>query len=250
VPPLRIEVERCPPEHVGLGTGTQLSLSVARAVAAAAGLPEPDVRELADRAGRGRRSAIGVHGFAQGGLLVEAGQRQPGSISPLVARTDFPSDWRVVLMLPPWERGRHGTNEVEAFAELSRRPIPRAQTDVLCRLVLLGLLPALAEADAPAFGEAVHEFNSRAGECFAAVQGGVYASPRIADLVAFLRGQGVPGAGQSSWGPAVFAVVADAEQAADVAGRVREHFGWGAQEVFVTRADNEGAQLREASQDR
>src|SRR5262249_58308056 len=30
--PLRVTVEACPPEHVGLGTGTQLSLAVARAV--------------------------------------------------------------------------------------------------------------------------------------------------------------------------------------------------------------------------
>ena len=79
----------------------------------------------------------------------------------------------------------------------------------LCRLVLLGMLPALAEHDLEAFGEALYDFNCRAGEPFAPVQGGVYAGPRIAEVVAFVRQQGVRGVGQSSWGPTVFAVTED-----------------------------------------
>jgi predicted sugar kinase len=105
------------------------------------------------------------------------------------------------------------------------------------------MLPALTEADVRAFGETVYEFNYRVGECFTSVQGGVYASPRIAELVAFLRRQGVPGTGQSSWGPGVFAVVSDGDQAADVARRIRQHFGWGPEGVLVGRAENEGARI-------
>src|SRR6185437_1004041 len=95
------------------------------------------------------------------------------------------------------------SHEVEAFSRLTAAPSDPARTDVLCRLVLLGLLPALVERDADAFGEAVYEFNARVGEAFAPVQGGVYASARIAELVAFVRGQGVRGVGQSSWGPKI-----------------------------------------------
>src|SRR5580765_7782762 len=65
--------------------------------------------ELARRAGRGRRSAIGLHGFHEGGLLVEAGKRAPEEISPLVARVDFPDEWRFVLVRPRRATGVSGT---------------------------------------------------------------------------------------------------------------------------------------------
>ena len=71
-------VDSCPPEHVGLGTGTQLSLAVAIAIAGAAGKKYIDVPEFANRLGRGQRSALGIHGFLQGGFLVEAGGRKEG----------------------------------------------------------------------------------------------------------------------------------------------------------------------------
>src|SRR5208282_5500231 len=94
----------------------------------------------------------------------------------------------------------------------------------LCRLVVLGMLPALVEADLEAFGEAVHDFNARAGETFAAVQGGIYASPRGAEIVAFLRRSGIRGVGQSSWGPALFAVVEDDDRARALAEALRARF--------------------------
>jgi beta-RFAP synthase len=240
-PPLHLAVERSAPEHCGLGTGTQLGLAVARALAAAWGLGDPGATELARRVGRGRRSALGVHGFAHGGLLVEAGQGRGGGISPLVARTDFPEPWRLLLVLPPWEKGLHGDREARAFEQLRLEGLPAAQTDALCRLVLFGLLPALHEGDLPAFGEALYDLNLRAGAAFAAFQGGPYASPRVAELTAFLRQQGVRGVGQSSWGPAVFAVAEDEDRAHDLARRVRQRFGLAGEEVFPTRAQNQGA---------
>jgi beta-RFAP synthase len=197
--------------------------------------------ELARRVGRGLRSALGVYGFEQGGLLVEAGKRTADGLAPLVARLPFPTDWKLVLSLPRDAPGLHGAGEQEAFDRLAGRPGTTGRTDVLCRLVLLGLLPAVVERDLEAFGEALYEFNRRVGECFAPVQGGPYAGPGAAELVAFVRGQGVRGVGQSSWGPAVFAVVGGEEQAEDLAGRVRRRFGLDPGEVVVTQACNHGA---------
>jgi beta-ribofuranosylaminobenzene 5'-phosphate synthase len=243
VPPQHIEVERCAPEHVGLGTGTQLGLAVSRALATALDFPAWDAPYLAWRVGRGARSALGIHGFATGGFLVEAGKRDPDDVSPLVARAEFPDRWRVVVVVPTGVKGVHGAAEDQAF-RLGARTRGLDRTDALCRLVLLGLLPALAERDLAAFGEALYDFNARAGEAFAPVQGGTYASPRVAELVAFLRREGVPGVGQSSWGPAVFAVVEDDDRARDLARRVREHFALGEAEVYWTAACNRGAVLR------
>lgn len=238
--PLRIHVEQCAPEHAGLGTGTQLELAVGRAVAAACGM-DLDAVELARRLGRGQRSALGIHGFAQGGFLVEGGKGTATEIAPLIARRDFPEGWRIVLALPSWAAGLHGTRERQAFQQLQDRGMSLAATDALCRLVLLGLLPALVEQNFPAFGEALHDFNARVGEAFSSAQGGIYAHPRLAELVAFIRRQGVRGVGQSSWGATVFAVVENANRAEELAGTVRQRFDLGPGEVFCTAAMNRGA---------
>ena len=153
----------------------------------------PDIEDLAKRVGRGLRSALGVHGFARGGFLVESGKRDGDGLAPLAARASFPPEWRVVLAVPREPPGLHGPGEAEAFARLTAHARDSASTDALCRLVLLGMLPALAEADLAAFGEALYDFNARVGEAFAPVQGGVYAGPRVAECVEFLRGEGVRG---------------------------------------------------------
>jgi beta-RFAP synthase len=237
--PRRLVIESAPPQHSGFGSGTQLGLAVARALALAAGLPDLDAAELARRVGRGLRSALGVHGFAHGGFLVEAGKRSSDQMSPLVARLPFPEPWRVVLAVPSGAPTVCGDRERQAF----RDRIERTNTDALCRLVLLGMLPALVERDEQAFGEALHDFNARAGEAFAAAQGGTYAGPRVAELIAFVRRQGVCGVGQSSWGPAVFAVVGDPGRADHLAASLCRRFGMGEAEVFVTRAARHGAEV-------
>src|SRR5205085_5154101 len=125
----------------------------------------------------------------------------------LVAHAAFPENWRVLLILPEGGVGTHGPREREAFATLAAGAQSEAQTDALCRLVLLGMLPALAERNLAAFGEALYDFNRRVGELFRPWQGDVYAHPRTAELVRVLRSErGVRGVGQSSWGPTVFAV--------------------------------------------
>ena len=235
--PLRFKlmVDACAPEHAGLGTGTQLGLAVARGLALACGL-ELDSVELARRVGRGKRSALGIHGFDRGGFLVEGGKGPHSTIAPLLAHLDFPEGWRIVLVLPRGEKGRCGLAEEQAFAN-----VRGGATDTLCRLVLLGMLPALVEVDLPAFGEALYEFNRRVGEAFAPIQGGIYAHARSQAIVDYVRGRKICGVGQSSWGPGLFAVV-ERDRAESLAAGVREHFGFSTDEVLVTRACNIGAE--------
>jgi beta-RFAP synthase len=201
-----IDVEQAAPQHAGLGTGTQLGLAVARALALLTGLDHEDAVALARRVGRGSRSSLGIHGFQHGGFLVEAGKAARETAAPLVVRHAFPEDWRVLVVIPRGLRGEHGAREVEAFANITASAGDRPRTEALCRLALLGVLPALVERDLPAFGEALHEFNRKAGEWFAAWQGGVYSHPRVAELIALLRREGIRGVGQTSWGPAIFAI--------------------------------------------
>jgi len=235
-----IDVQRCPPEHVGLGTGTQLGLAVARAIAVATGRGHITVPDLARLVGRGRRSALGIHGFAHGGFLVEAGKRDPEAISPLVARLPFPDEWAVLLVIPRSLQGDHGKRETEAFQQLRRLPPDLARTEMLCRLVLLGMLPALMERNLDAFGAALYDFNRRVGEMFQPWQGGVYAHPLVAEIVRGLRNAGVKGVGHSSWGPTIFAIVSTQEAVALGDWLTRKH-GVEREEMIVTPARNAGA---------
>ena len=69
------------------------------------------------------------------------------------------------------------------------------------------------EADFESFAAALHDYNRRSGELFAAVQAGPYNGAAVTDLVANLLARGARGVGQSSWGPTVFAWFPDREQA-------------------------------------
>jgi beta-RFAP synthase len=240
-PPHHITIEHAAPEHAGLGTGTQLGLAVARALAESIGW-KADALELARRTGRGKRSAIGIHGFAQGGFLVEPGKLANEDIGPLSARVDFPEEWRIVLAIPGGSQGLHGPSERQAFQRIHEAAIP-LPTDALCRLVLLGMLPALAQRDLAGFSEALYEFNRKVGEAFASVQGGPYASARLEAVVEHLRRSGVSGVAQSSWGPTLAAVVEDADHARAVSTELQA-FGIASNELIVASARNRGATSR------
>lgn len=204
----QVLVERCPREHIGLGVGTQLALAVAKALAVAGEEGDGPAVTLAERVGRGERSAVGVHGFDAGGLIVEAGKRPGETISPLLAQVNLPAAWRVVLFIPPAAGHWHGEAEQRAFATATP-----GQPETLRAIAEHGILPAARRGDLPTFGEAVYEFNRKAGEPFAPAQGGVYASRDVAELIAAIRNCGISAVGQSSWGPTVFAVVEDSDTA-------------------------------------
>ena len=230
-------VEAIPP-HVGLGSGTKLALAVTAALAALAGqTPEPET--IARAAGRGARSAVGLWTFVLGGLVVEGGRRRGVEPpAPLLARHAMPDEWRGVLVIPHAEPGLSGRAEAEAFGGL------RPDTDraaLIAQLVLTSLLPGLAEGDLAEFGAALTRVQRLVGESFASVQGGVF-HPRSVDLVEALVRLGAAGAGQSSWGPAVYGIVGDEQAGRELARHMEAELA-GVGRVEVVRFDNHGARV-------
>jgi beta-ribofuranosylaminobenzene 5'-phosphate synthase len=243
VQPVHITVHSAPAEHVGLGVGTQLSLAVACALLRLAGVDDGTVTDLGRLAGRGARSGIGIHGFRHGGLIVDGGRKGGTGIPPMVARLAFPVDWSILIVQPDGRRrGLHGADESRAFAQLP--PIAGHVTERLCRLVLLELLPALAERDLPAFGAAVSELQAHVGALFAAAQGGPYTSPRATTILAELGRSGFTGIGQSSWGPTLYAFSdRPGDEVLAQAHRLCRRLGLEEAATRVTRADNQGASV-------
>lgn len=238
-PALRLHVESVIPPHRGLGSGTQLALALAAAVRELVGLPPGSAAELAAAVGRGVRSAVGSHGFVHGGLNWEHGRAAAVPLSPLAGHVSVPDAWRIVLVTPDEGRGLSGDSEREAFDRLP--PVPPAVTKRLELLAEEQILPAARAPDIDVFGSAVYEYGRLAGECFAPIQGGPYASREIAACVSAIRDFGVPGVGQSSWGPSVFAIVASPQAAADLADRLARNARWAEVETKIVAPDNRGA---------
>ncbi len=218
-------LHRSIPAHVGLGSGTQLALAVARASAELLGLAT-EVTALARAMDRGRRSGVGTWTFASGGLVVEGGHRPDASgVAPLLARLPFPTQWRCIVAVPRGHPGLAGDQEEVALARLP--PASASEVQRVAHLVLMQLLPAVAEADLAGFGAALAEVQRITGGWFAPAQGGVFAPGESRDLLRRLRGWGAAGVGQSSWGPAVYGIVGDPDAGRALAERVRGVMGPG-----------------------
>lgn len=237
---VRILVRRAIPGHSGLGSGTQLALSVARGIAELYDL-STGVATLATAVGRARRSAIGTWLFGGGGFVVEGGRREGSErIAPMLARLPIPSAWRCVLALPASTTGTSGDAEVQAFRTLPEPPL--GEVEHVAHLVLMSLLPALVDEELDAFGHALTEIQQINGRWFAPAQGGAFAPGASAELISRMTDWGAAGVGQSSWGPAVYGIVAGEDAAAHLAVKIRDALNEHGQ-VYVNQFADSGARV-------
>lgn len=240
-PDLSLSIETAIPDHVGLGSGTQLGLAVGAAVTRLAGLA-PDARGIAQLLDRGARSSIGIATFEQGGVVLDGGRGGADLPPPVISRLPFPESWRILLIFDDVRRGLHGPAESEAFQNLPALPAETAAH--LCRLMLMVALPALAEQDLEGFGTAVTELQETIGDHFAPVQGARFLSTQVAEVLAWLRRQGVRGVGQSSWGPTGFALLGSEAEAQTLLQQLEKRSPVGRGLTFaIARGRNRGADI-------
>lgn len=239
---LRVElIANGPPQHVGLGVGTALALATCDAMVQTLVPWRDSTSFLAWATQRGQRSGIGITGYDLGGFIVDDGKISDIQLPSLYDRTDFPQDWRIVLVRPPVEPIWHGQKEREAF--LGARDVLQAQQTsfALRKLAHETILTSVYAEDFRTFSESIAEFNRLAGEPFQNAQGGIYASPEIACVIDDLMDMGTAGVGQSSWGPTVFAFAESEDQAHFIAKCARDRFS-SETEIQVTQANNTGAE--------
>lgn len=236
-----IRIEDFIPGHQGLGSGTQLALAVAQGLhILQTGRPCVAV-SLAMTIGRGRRSAIGIHGFDYGGFLIDAGKAKGEEIGALAARGDVPVEWRFVLITPRQSAGLSGDRETAVFAEM--KPMPAELTARLCRLALMDLLPSVRNAEFGEFADALEDFGTLVGEFFAPVQGGDFAHPAMNGLANHLRKNGIAGIAQSSWGPTVAVPQPDEQSAIALAAALTAESRWGELHCRIVSPRNRGAEI-------
>jgi beta-RFAP synthase len=179
-------------------------MAVSQGLALLAGDRGADCVDLARRVGRGLRSAVGVHGFGRGGLIVDGGKTDPEGVGTLICRFEFPAEWRFLLVTPLSTTGISGDAERDALQRLP--PIAAQEIDRLCGVLIRKLLPAVIESDFEACADALCEYGGVVGQRYAALQGGIFASRQMEELAARLRHEGIRGVGQTSWGPTIFAL--------------------------------------------
>jgi beta-ribofuranosylaminobenzene 5'-phosphate synthase len=253
VPGAELSVESDLPRHAGLGSGTQVALAVLTAIARAHGRA-PAARERAPDLGRGGRSGVGVATFEKGGFVLDAGHPAAlftadapdvgeWTVPAVSARHPIPESWRFLVVVPDADSGRSGDDEDAAM----RRTVADADPDLADRIagvLVRDVLPAIAAGDAARFGDAVSEVGRLNGAWYADEQGGTYRPPVGSVVDSLSRSPAVYGAGQSSWGPAVYGVT-DAEHAdaAREAGEAALDTAGVDGEVFVAAGRNCGASI-------
>lgn len=237
--PINVECLASPPAHAGLGSGTQLALAIARGVETLCGGPDVPSVDLARRTGRGRRSAVGIHGFALGGLIVDAGHLADEDIGALAARLPVPTDWRFVLCRPLGATGLRGAEERHAFRQLA--PYPEGLSERLSRILLCDALPAVQSGDFPAFAAALGVYGALVGAAFEPAQGGPV-HPQSRSLWRRLEEWNISGVAQSSWGPTLAVPCPTDAAAQQLVDRLnREPPPGPAMQVLVSRVRDRGA---------
>ena len=242
----KFKVDAAYPPHSGLGSGTQLSLAVAKLITQ---INNHDITalQLAKIVGRGGTSGIGVESFNNGGFIIDGGHKNsekssflPSSASkasppPIIARYDFPEDWKIILTIPNVERGVSGAKEVDAFQNLC--PIPLKEVEKISHLILMKLMPAVLESDLDAFGSAVNNIQSTG---FKKIENKLQNS-LITKTMEYLRNSGAAGVGMSSFGPTIYAVTDNNEQ--DVVSAAHDAIKDVGGEIIKTCARNTGAKI-------
>lgn len=253
LPPVHVEVLETAPSHTGLGSGTQLSLAIAEAilrVSPIAPSPEFDVdlggipsqaSELWLRAAdRGKRSAVGTHGYLAGGFIAEGLTPTLGHqpLNTLDMHLEMPAAWRVAILLPTAPPADavaiSGDNEQAKFDALGAVAVD--DRAALAEILTSRIAPAIRDTDFAAFCAATEQYNRQSGELFAAVQGGAYNGDATTHLISQIRTAGFTGVGQSSWGPGVFAWHPDEASAT----QFQRRWSRSGRSVFIARAQSTG----------
>jgi beta-ribofuranosylaminobenzene 5'-phosphate synthase len=238
---VEIDIKKSYWNHIGLGSGTQAALAAGMAISCLYDL-KLSPRQIAEKVGRGGTSGIGIASFERGGFILDGGHRMeaknaflPSSFSrgvppaPILCQRNFP-DWDIVLAIPP-TKGAHDLYEKDMFAKIC--PIPLNEVEKLSHIILMQMLPALAEEDLDTFGKAVNsiqEIGFKRRE--------VELQPTARGLIDALLAGGAAGAGLSSFGPTVYAIT---DQPRKVEAAVKSYDKDCI--VIKTKARNKGAEI-------
>jgi len=223
------------PAHHGLGSGTRMALAAASGALRLVG-EQMEILKITKLTGRGVRSAMGAVLFGQGGVAVD--------LEGDILRSAAPAAWRVALILPRSDgegHGFHGSHESSRID--SAAACSATMRSKLAQAGVEGLMAGAAYGDFEIFQRAVALFQAQAARQFGPMQGGSASSPQGRKTLAWLKKEGIKACGQSSWGPALFALTPTPDEAKALVEKLKEmpHISW----ARVVKIDNRGARIKD-----
>ncbi len=219
-----ILVESAIKRHIGLGSGTRMALSVGVGMDRIYGL-NLSPYDIADFFGRGRNSKAGLETLLHGGIAVIDGKGE--ILNP-------PDDWRFVVAIPDISHRYFGDKERKAMESMK---LPDIEGDLSHEI-----RESIKSGDAERFGNLLTELDRTTGMMFYDVQGGEHTHKILSKIKDFGLKSGAYGAGQSSWGPALYFITDDGHSDALVA-KIREHIHEIGGEVFSTGIAKKGIEM-------
>lgn len=229
------------PPHSGFGSGTQIAVSTAHLITETMGI-EVESRELSSIVGRGGTSGIGTYTHDLGGFILDGGhsvEEKPGFLpsgaskakpATLIARYDFPEEWKILIAIPKIEKHMNGQDEVNVFQDCC--PIPRDEVEKVSHLILMNLVPFMLEKDIKNFGWAVSELQKVGFNKLEHSLDDSYLPTMKA-----IEEAGAYGVGISSFGPVLYTIFDESNE--DIVEKTKEIIGENGT-VFVTKAQNHG----------
>jgi beta-ribofuranosylaminobenzene 5'-phosphate synthase len=191
------------PSHAGLGSTTQICLSFSYSLHNV-NKKYFDPYKEAKKLKLGNISGIGIAAFINGGFIIDSGKNKDDDIANVEFRCNFPEDWVFLLILD--KRLKKGLSEEVEYEIIKRLPATRKENIEEMYDLLQSMKDAMKEKDIEKFGKSLTRFQYLVGFNFKEAQGGIFSSPIIQEYVDFLLKNGAYGAGQSSWGPLVYAL--------------------------------------------
>ena len=204
-PPFEIKVLKSIPEHSGLGSGTQLALSIGTLLSTLA-KHKISVDELAIILDRGKRSGIGIESFKNGGFIVDGGKiKNSKKIPPILFNTNWPKNWKLILILDKSLEGIHGSREKQEFENI--KSISSELSKENCKSLCLKILPSIIEKRFKEFCFGMQEIQNNTAKIFSTAQGGLFTSKKISMIFNFIKSKEKICYGQSSWGPTGYIIL-------------------------------------------
>ena len=245
-----LKINEIMPQHSGLGSGTQISLATGKIISEIYNI-KLNTKTISKITGRGGTSGIGVYSFEKGGFIIDGGHSfgknkekqdfKPSSaskntpVAPLLFRHDF--NWDIVLTIPKGEN-ICGDKEVDIFKKYC--PISLNETQKMCHLILMKMIPAIINNDFISFGEVVNELQYIG---FKKVERELQ-KPVVKELIKDL--QNISYSGLSSFGPAIYSLCNGKEDLKKIKEYSNEFFDSKGidGEIIITKGNNNGYAIK------
>ncbi|MCD6278095.1 MAG: hypothetical protein J7J11_00255 [Desulfurococcales archaeon] len=207
--------------HSGLGLRTRVVLSTVTAVSLLKKVDADPVR-IAQAMGRGRLSAVGLHTFMHGNLVIDSGARlRGGRIAEkpeLIAVFPVPEEWYVVVAVPEEGLEKHAFDLESCLANVEEY-VHQAE---LYREVTM-LISSLTHGDFKTFTNSIARIQEHNRRYFTEHSGTFYGE-NTSELIEYMRRAGLKGVGQSLLGPTAFGFTDSYIKAVEARTAVLEYF--------------------------